>query len=502
MLKTIAFVLLMLLLGGRFLPWLLTLIAHTRSRELFLLVVVGLALGAAYAAYALFNVSLALGAFLAGVVIAESDISHHVGAEVTPFRDIFSVLFFVSVGMLVNPAVVWANLGQVITLTLLVVVGKTVITVLLGVFLPASARTMTVVGAGLSQIGEFSFIVGQAGVGLGLLTKEQYSLILAASLLSIVINPLMFRAIPWMESSLQRLPWLWKRLDSAVIVPQPYPKDEHFMGHVVIIGYGRVGKHIGRVLQRLGLSYLVIEKDVVYATEIQQAGIKTLYGDAANSEILTHADLQQARALVITVPDQTTAELIATAAHDIAPNLTIIARASAESGVARLIEHGAQHVIHPELEGGLELVRHTLLSLGYPMSQIQPYVDSVRRDAYVGAQENQNPDSKYTHLDQLLNTVRGLEITWQPVTENCEMIGKALAESNIRNTVGASVIALVRDQQVIPNPKSDMHFQQGDLIGLIGSPEELEAAARLFNPAITTPSFPNHQTSKQSTKKT
>lgn len=479
LLKTVIFVVLMLFVGGRFLPWLLKLIAHTRSRELFLLVVVGVALGAAYAAYALFSVSLALGAFLAGVVIAESDISHHVGAEVTPFRDLFSVLFFVSVGMLVNPAVVMANIGPVIALTFLVVIGKTIITVLLGAILPASARTMTVVGAGLSQIGEFSFIVGQAGLALGLLAEEQYSLILAASLLSIVINPLMFRAIPYMESLIQRIPWLWKRLDSGNVTPHPLPKDEHLTGHVVIVGYGRVGKHIGRVLERLGLPYLVVEQDVAYAAEIQAAGIKTLYGDAANSEILTHADLENARALVITVPDQTTAELIATAAHDLAPNLAIIARAGVESGVARLIDHGAKHVIHPELEGGLEIVRHTLLTLEYPMSQIQPYIDSVRHDAYAGAQEN----GKYTALDQLLNTVRGLEIAWQPVDGNCAIIGKTLSESNIRTSVGASVIALVRDQAVIPNPKFDLRFQQGDLVGMIGSPEELAAAARLFNPA-------------------
>lgn len=483
LLKTVVFVALMLLVGGRFLPWLLTLIAHTRSRELFLLVVVGLALGAAYAAYALFNVSLALGAFLAGVVIAESDISHHVGAEVTPFRDIFSVLFFVSVGMLVNPAAVIANLGPVVALTFLVVVGKTIITIGLGVILPATGRTMTVVGAGLSQIGEFSFIVGQAGLGLGLIQAEQYSLILVASLFSIIINPLMFRAIPQIEALLQRWPWLWQRLETGKLTPAPM--TEKLSGHVVIIGYGRVGKHMGRVLQRLELPYLVIEQDAVYASEIQKQGVKTLFGDAANSEILTHAGLDRAAALVVTVPDQTTAELITAAAHDIAPSLQIIARASAEGGVARLSQHGALHVIHPELEGGLEIVRHTLLTLGYPMTQIQPYIDSVRQDAY-HEPTHQEAEGQYDVLDQLLNTVQGLEIVWHPIAEGCGLIGKTLAESNIRSRAGASVIALVRDHHLSANPKSTTIFQQGDLIGLIGNHDELEAAAQLLNPAAAT----------------
>jgi CPA2 family monovalent cation:H+ antiporter-2 len=167
-----------------------------------------LALGTAFAAFELFGVSLALGAFLAGVVIGESDIHHQVGAEVVPFRDFFAVLFFVSVGMLVDPAVVAANIGKVIVLSLLVVVGKAVITLLLGLVLPSSARTMIVVAAGLSQIGEFSFIVGQAGVALGLLDGDQYGLILAAAVVSIDVNPHMFNLIPATERALRRVPWL------------------------------------------------------------------------------------------------------------------------------------------------------------------------------------------------------------------------------------------------------------------------------------------------------
>ena len=194
------------LIGAKLMPWLLMRIAHTRSRELFILAVVALALGTALAATEFFGVSLALGAFLAGMVIGESEVSHQVGAEVIPFRDIFAVLFFVSVGMLVNPAALWANIGQVLALTALIVVGKALFTLLLGFVLPAPAHTMLVVAAGLSQIGEFSFIVGQSGVALGVLSQEQYGLILASALLAIVLNPLLFRAIPWAERQLRRAP--------------------------------------------------------------------------------------------------------------------------------------------------------------------------------------------------------------------------------------------------------------------------------------------------------
>ena len=213
LLRAALFVGLMLVVGARLLPWLLTRIAFTRSRELFILAVVAVAVGVALGSAELFGVSLALGAFLAGAVLGESDVSHQIGAEVVPFRDVFTVLFFVSVGMLVNPAYLFANAGHVLALAALIMIGKPVVTVLMGLILPGSARTMLVAAAGLGQIGEFSFIVGQTGIALGVLTQDQYSLILAGALLSIVLNPVLFRLLPVTERTLQRMPTLWRYLD-------------------------------------------------------------------------------------------------------------------------------------------------------------------------------------------------------------------------------------------------------------------------------------------------
>lgn len=477
LLKTGLFVVLMLFVGARLMPWLLTRIAHTRSRELFILAVVTAALGTAFASAELFDVSLALAAFLAGVVIGESDVNHQVGAELVPFRDIFAVLFFVSVGMLVDPAVVWDSIWEVLTLTTLIVLGKSVLTLLLGFVLPASAHTLLVVAAGLSQIGEFSFIVGQTGVSLDLLTQDQYGVILAASLLSIIINPFMYRAIPLVERTLQRLPIVWRRMERGGPTPELLSKE--MADHVVIVGYGSVGKHIGRVLHQLRAPYLIVERDAAYVAEMQQEGIQTLFGDAANSEILRHVGLEHACALVVTVPDEVTAELIVAAAHDLAPDLPIIARAGTAAGVERLAAYGARHVIHPELEGGLEIVRHTLLTLGYPMGQIQTYVDTVRQDAY---RANFAEDQPHPVLDQLVAAVRGVEIVWHSMAENSPIVGKSLAEADIRARTGASIIAVIREHTLIPNPKSDMELLQGDLVGLIGAIPEIAAAATLLEP--------------------
>jgi monovalent cation:H+ antiporter-2, CPA2 family len=216
LLKAALFVVVMLFAGSRFLPWLLRRIVFTRSRELFILAVVTVALGTAVSAAEVFGVSLALGAFLAGVVLGESKESQQIGEDILPFRDIFAVLFFVSVGMLVNPATLLANAGHVLALMALIVVGKSLLTLLISFLLPGEGRTFLVVAAGLSQIGEFSFIVGQTGLALNVITQDQYGLILAGALLSITLNPLMFKLIPFAEGVLRRLPGVWKRMDRPV----------------------------------------------------------------------------------------------------------------------------------------------------------------------------------------------------------------------------------------------------------------------------------------------
>jgi len=296
LLKTAVFVIIMLVIGTRVLSWLLTQIAYTRSRELFILAVVAMAVGTSFAAFELFGVSLALGAFLAGVVIGESDVHHQVNAEAVPFRDFFSVLFFVSVGMLVDPAVVMANIGKVVVLSLLVIGGKAVITLLLGFVLPSSARTMIVVAAGLSQIGEFSFIVGQAGVGLGLIDGDQYGLILAAAVVSIVVNPLMFALIPGMERALRGVPWLWRLMDRGG--PTPVAFTEEMEGHVVIIGYGRVGSHIDlEACTRLGIAVATGGQ-----TQLGRIAASLSSADSARPPLLVRMDRFSGRiALVVSV---------------------------------------------------------------------------------------------------------------------------------------------------------------------------------------------------------
>jgi len=380
LLKAGVFAALMLVVGTRLIPWFLLRMAHLRSRELFIVAVVVITLGTAIGAAEFFGVSLALGAFLAGMVLSESMLSHQVGAEILPFRETFTVLFFVSVGMLINPLHLLTHIGEVLSLTALVVLGKSLLTVLGGRLLPRPARTVLVIAAGRSQIGEFSFLLGQVGVTLSLLTQEQYGLLLAAALLSITVNPFLFRALPWFEARLRRFARFWAWLDRHGPSQQPIP--ESMREHVVVIGCGRVGQHLVQVLSYLGLPRLVVELDARRVADLERQGVPTLYGDAANSEILGHAHLEQARVVVVTLPDEAAAANVVATAREVSPQLPIIARAATQEGVRRLFELGASEVIHPELEGGLEITRETLARLDYPESDIQHYTDAVRHDHY------------------------------------------------------------------------------------------------------------------------
>lgn len=380
LIKAAAFVLILAFVGKKLIPWILLSTARTRSRELFILAVLVISLGTALGAAEAFGVSLALGAFVAGAVVSESPLSHQVSADLLPFREAFSVLFFVSIGMLVDLRYLRNNIGAVVALTAVIVIGKYVVTVVLGFFIPRPARTFLVVAAGLSQIGEFSFILGKAGLTLGLLDQAQYSLILAGALLSITINPLMYRSIGMSERLLKRLPAVWKRLDRHG--PSLRMAVDPLSDHVVVVGYGRVGQHIVNVLGQLGVPRLVMDSDARRVEELNAQGVPTLFGDAANSEVLMHAVLERARVLVVTVPEEAAAEVIVTAARKQTPDLPIVVRAATESGIKRLAMLGADHVVHPELEGGLQIVRRTLLQLGFPLSKVQEFEDVVRSESY------------------------------------------------------------------------------------------------------------------------
>jgi len=471
--KAALFAGLMLLVGNRVVPWLLQRVVRTKSKELFILVALTVALGTALVSAAAFGVSIALGAFVAGVVVSESPYSHQVGADILPFRDVFSVLFFVSVGMLVNPAYLAQHWIEVVQLSTLIIVGKALIASGTAFLFPHPARTGLVVAAGLSQIGEFSFIVGQAGVALNVLDQSQYSLILAGALVSITVNPMMFKLITPAERWLQGRPAIWRRIDRHG--PALAGRPEGLRGHVVIVGWGRVGRHIAELLGRLEVPRLVVESDSSVAEKLRAAGMDTLFGDAANSEILQHAGLRHARALVVTVPDQITTEIIVAAAHSQAPDLHIIARAATSAGATHLTQLGADEIVLPELEAGVQVVRRTLLSLGFPIREVQDYAERIRRDEIP-----EDVSTGFGLLNQLVHATQDLELGWATIATGSTVEGLSLADANLRSRFGVSVVAVAHDGEVTTNPDATTRLRAGDRLGLIGPPAKIAEAERMF----------------------
>jgi CPA2 family monovalent cation:H+ antiporter-2 len=357
--KVTAFVALMLIVGRRVVPWLLHYIAHTGSRELFRLAVLGLALGIAYGAAALFGVSFALGAFFAGMILAESELSHRAAEESLPLRDAFAVLFFVSVGMLFDPSVLIKDPWPVLATVAIIVVGKSLAAFLIVLAFRHPLGTALTISASLAQIGEFSFILAALGMQLGLLTQQARDLILAGALLSIVANPLIFVALDRLA------PYLARRAggeapEGSLPVVEADLVASSLTDHAVLIGYGRVGSIVAEGLRAAGWPVLVIDDREELVEKARVDGFETLSGNAAAERLIAAANLGLARRLFIAIPNAFEAGQIASQARALNLKLQIVARAHSDAEVEHLQANGADVTIMGEREIARGMLEHAL----------------------------------------------------------------------------------------------------------------------------------------------
>jgi CPA2 family monovalent cation:H+ antiporter-2 len=382
--KVAAFLAVMFVVGRRAVPWLLARVARTGSRELFTLSVLAVALGVAVGAAGLFGVSFALGAFFAGVVISESDLSHQAAADALPFQDAFAVLFFVSVGMLFDPSVLVQQPLQVLGTVLIVLIGKSLAALAIVLAFRYPVRTALVVSASLAQVGEFSFILAGLGITLGLLTPEGQSLVLAAALLSITANPLIFGAATWLERRVRASPRLAAALErpAGALAELPAGVDEAGLhGHAVLIGHGRVGAPVAHALERQGIPYVVVEQNREEVEALRARGMPALFGDASRPGILRHAHLERARLLVVSSPDAFQARLILDHAREVNPHIDTVVRTHSDEERAHLERTGVGRAVVGERELALAIIRYAFGTFG------------VREDmAAVAAETLQLPD--------------------------------------------------------------------------------------------------------------
>jgi CPA2 family monovalent cation:H+ antiporter-2 len=374
LLKAGAFITLVLVAGLWLIPRILRRVALRQSREFFVISVAALSLGGAFAAY-YFGLSAALGAFAIGLMMSESDFAHQALGDMVPMRDLFAALFFVSVGMLIDLSFLAANIVPLLILVATIVLGKFVICSAITRSFGYRGKTVPLVGAGMTQIGEFSFVLAQLAFGAGVIARRSYSMILGAALITIVLTPLVF-ALTSRLSARQKA--------EAVQVTsgakeQPGIIPPALSGHVVICGHGRVGSNIARILTQLNIPCVVTDLDPKTISELRKKEIPCVYGDAGNQKVLYEAGVKDATAMVLAIPDPVAIKLALDHAKRINPKLDIIARARSDSELKFLQSRGASEVVQPEMEAGIEIVRHILCRLNIPEATVEEVISNERK---------------------------------------------------------------------------------------------------------------------------
>jgi CPA2 family monovalent cation:H+ antiporter-2 len=383
---------LVIVLGTRLVPRLLSFVSQTGARELFLLTILVIALGTAYAANQV-GLSYALGAFLAGLVVSESEFDSHVLAEIIPLRDVFSTLFFVSLGMLIDPDFFFDHPGRIGAVVAVLVMGKILLSLagflLSGVGAAVATRAAILTG----QIGEFSFVLASIGLSHLIIDDDQFSLILSIALASILVSPLALIAEPWLTPYVERLPFMRNRTLHGIDQDASYGD---IRGHVVICGYGRVGRALALTLIRRELEFVVIEMNPAIVRDLQTLGIPALYGDSIGEPVLRRAGVEHAHVMAVTVPNTIGAVQTVRVAKRLNPDLYVVARAARAGELPDLRAVGANEIVQPEFEAGLEFLRHVLRSQDVSEREIERLVDHRRHMFY----QEDNPMLALVALDE------------------------------------------------------------------------------------------------------
>jgi CPA2 family monovalent cation:H+ antiporter-2 len=462
-LKAAVFITAMVLLGTKLLPRLMAYIAEFGSRELFLLAITAIGLGVGYVTY-LVGLSFAFGAFVAGVVLSESDYGHQALSDIIPVRDLFGLLFFTSVGMLLDPAYLYDQFRQVAVLVLAVGIGKGIIFAVLARVFHYGNVVPLALGLGMFQIGEFSFVLAREGVATGSIGNDVYSLVLTVAVLTMALTPLVSGQTARIYAIRKR--WFQHEPLESMNIPESGLRD-----HVVIAGAGRVGFQIAQVLKRLRLRFVVIDLDQQRVEQAKKAGMPVIYGDASHEIVLEAAKVHLGRLLVVTTPSIVVARSIVVHARRLNSAIDIVARISGPDFIESFRELKVTEVVLPEFEAGLEMTRQALTHMRIPFPEIQRYTESLRHELFA---PTINSHRDYKTLGQLRIAERQFDLQWVVIGEGSPLVGQSIGEARIRKASGASVVGVIRDGSLEPNPDADFRFQLNDLVAIIGTDQARE----------------------------
>ncbi|NJK27778.1 MAG: sodium:calcium exchanger [Coleofasciculaceae cyanobacterium SM2_3_26] len=471
-----------LIVGRWLIPPLMKQVVQTENSELFLLTVIALCLGVALITAAL-GLSIEMGAFVAGLTIAEIDYSDQALARILPLRDTFASLFFASVGMLIEPKILANDIGAIAVLVTAVMVGKAAIILPIVLRFGYSFKTALIVSFGLNQIGEFSFVLALEGLNAGLISENQYMLLLGTTAITLVLTPLWLRWSPRLAEQLVRVPALERWL-SQFHTTRAFALPETIENHVVVAGYGRVGQVVVSVLQNRGFPVLVIENSEDAIQQLRQAGIPYIFGDADVDLVLEKAQLGKARAMAIALPDPGTTRLLVRRALEFAPELDIVARSHRNSEIDLLTQLGAREVVQPEFEAGMEMGAHVLATLGATRENIQAVLQGIRTDRYLSLR----PELATSTLEkELSDAIAETPSQWFEVESTSPINGMTLAETNVRRVTGVTILAIRRGEETLYYPEGQTQLHVRDRLLVVGEREELNAFRDLLLEGRFTP---------------
>ncbi|HEX8287515.1 MAG TPA: cation:proton antiporter [Pyrinomonadaceae bacterium] len=474
------------LASGLLIPQILKRVGKLKSPEIFLLTVVFLFLGVSWTT-SQFGLSLALGAFIAGMVLSESDYSHQISADILPFRDVFNSIFFVSIGLLLSIGALLENLSVVFLWVVFLIVGKTLIIWSVVQLLGFPQRVAAITALSLAQIGEFSFVLAKAGKSVDLLPDADYQSFLAASIISMITTPFLIAAAP-------RFGYFAQRIFRDKSNEQIETGDEEIHltssgglnNHVIIVGYGLNGRNLSRVLRAVGVPYTILDLNADVVRETKAKGEKINFGDATRREVLLHAHIENASALVLAMSDPEAARRTVKQARQMNENLYIVVRTRYTSEITELHELGADEVIPEEFETSIEIFSRVLQKYGVARHVIESQIEEIRRQGYEMLRSPSLTRIKIANLNAALHaaTTESLKLN-----QNSPVVGKNLGELDLRGKSGATLIAVVRGDETKISPGANYKLQANDVLVLLGTSEKIERAIKILQPEVEVSGF-------------
>jgi len=477
LIKGVIVILLAIIAAKWIVPFILHNSAKSKNSELFLLSIMAICLTVAWLTSQA-GLSLALGAFLAGLIISETEYSHQALGNIIPFRDAFTSFFFVSIGMLLNTGVFSETPLLIFGLTLIVILIKAVLVVLIVlVFLKYPLRSALLAGFSLAQIGEFSFILAQAGIKNGLLAPNHYQLFIGVSILTMALTPYLIMFSPKLAHYLTGLKALETIRDKHL---QEAEEKITLTNHLVIVGFGLNGRHLKKVAEMSRIPYLVLEINPETVRTERKKGTPIYYGDPSQDIILEHINIKEARAAVIAISDSAATQRIVDAIRKKNPHMYILARTPYLKEVQPLYALGASEVIPQEFETSIEIFSRVLSKYLVPRDEIERIIQEIRSDGYEMLRDL-SLDSQKSGAEKINLHLSDVEISTLRVCPQSFLVNKTLKEVNLRQNHGITILALRRDKKIIPNPHGDTKIHAGDLLMVLGTPQDISKICLVYN---------------------